>query len=329
MQQRPLGKTGLNVSIVSFGAGPVSGLMTGRDLQQQQATIARAIEWGINWFDTAPGYGNGESERNLGRAFADLGVGHDVHVATKVRLAEADWADMPDAIRRSAWESIERLGRAPLTLLQLHNAITANRGDEPSSITPDDVLKKRGVLEAFEELKQSQAVRHIGLTGIGQPDALREVIRCGSFQTVQTPYSLLNRSAGEEVSPGFAESNYGRIIADCASRQMGVLAIRVFAAGALLGNRPSAHTHRTPFFPLALYTRDTQRAARLRARLAPQANLRSIALQYVMANSNISTALIGFGSPHQVDQAVSDALPEPMPDNLRLAIREWQADEQL
>ena len=86
MIYRKLGRTGLKVSAVAFGAGPVSGLMTGTDFAAQLATVHRALAAGINWFDTAPGYGNGASETNLGRVLAELDATTSVHVATKVRV---------------------------------------------------------------------------------------------------------------------------------------------------------------------------------------------------------------------------------------------------
>ena len=65
MQYRPLGTTGISVSTVSFGAGPVSGLLTGDAVDTQRAVVQRAVELGVNWFDTAAGYGNGQSELHL------------------------------------------------------------------------------------------------------------------------------------------------------------------------------------------------------------------------------------------------------------------------
>src|SRR5919206_3512542 len=87
MHYRTLGRTGVRVSVLAFGAGPVSGLMTGDDHAAQLATVRRAVELGVNWFDTAPGYGQSRSEANLGRALRQLGAAGAVHVATKVRLA--------------------------------------------------------------------------------------------------------------------------------------------------------------------------------------------------------------------------------------------------
>jgi aryl-alcohol dehydrogenase-like predicted oxidoreductase len=86
MQYRTLGRTGLQVSVVALGAGPVSGLMTGDDADRQTAVVRRAIELGINWIDTAAGYGQGQSEASLGRALAALNAASRMHVATKVRI---------------------------------------------------------------------------------------------------------------------------------------------------------------------------------------------------------------------------------------------------
>ena len=84
MQKRRLGRTGLEVSVLGYGAGAVGGLFTKGAAADQERAIARAIEAGINYFDTAALYGNGESEKNLGRVLKALKA--DVVVGTKVRL---------------------------------------------------------------------------------------------------------------------------------------------------------------------------------------------------------------------------------------------------
>src|SRR5262245_38251598 len=101
MLYRTLGRTGLEVSIVGLGAGPVPGLMTGTDAPAQRDVVARALGAGINWVDTAPGYGDGQSEASLGRALKELGAQGKVHIATKVRLTPADLDDVEGAVRRS------------------------------------------------------------------------------------------------------------------------------------------------------------------------------------------------------------------------------------
>src|SRR5262249_49664072 len=213
------------------------------------------IESGINWFDTAAGYGNGQSETNLGRVLAELGTVDRVHVATKVRIPPEAFDDIAGCARRSVEQSLERLRLPRVTLLQLHNGITRQRGDEPASVSTSDVLGK--VLPALRAVRDEGLVQHIGLTGTGHAEAMRKVIESGEFDTLQVPFNILNPSAGT-VGGSDGEADYGNIIADCVRTQMGVLAIRIFAGGALLNQPPSAHTLTTPFFPLSLYERDLE-----------------------------------------------------------------------
>lgn len=309
MLYRKLGNTGVSISVLSFGTGPVSQLMIGDDCASQRNVVQHAIERGVNWFDTAATYGGGRSEANLGRVLRELG-NPAVHVATKVRLVGDDLHDLQAAVRRSLTASLDRLGQTHVTLLQLHNSITMRRGDEPTSLTPDDVLSRGGVAEVFAELRHQGLTRHIGLTGIGQPDALKEVIASGSFETLQTPYHLLNPSAGRQMPPSFRETNYGNVIGDCARAGMGVFAIRVLAGGALLDNPPSPHTLKTPFFPLDLYERDRRRAAELRKLLGTDRPMAREAVQFALDHPSLTSAILGWSQIPEIDEALS-ALESP------------------
>ena len=84
MDYRPLGSTGLNVSEIGFGCGNVGGLMIRGEHSDQVKAVARAMELGINYFDTASSYGDGQSETNLGRVLRELSA--DVYVGTKFRV---------------------------------------------------------------------------------------------------------------------------------------------------------------------------------------------------------------------------------------------------
>jgi aryl-alcohol dehydrogenase-like predicted oxidoreductase len=315
MQFGSLGSTGIRVSALAFGAGPVPALMTSDDAQRQRDTLRRALDAGINWLDTAATYGNGQSEAGLGRALRAVGALDDVHIATKVRLAAEDLEDIETKVRESVAGSLERLGVSRITLLQLHNSITACRGDAPTSVSPDDVLGAEGVLGAFLKLQDEGIVDHIGLTAIGQTESLRQVIDTGRFATIQVPYNVLNPSAGE---PSAGESvttevDYGNVIERCACQNMGVFAIRVFAGGALAGQPPSHHTFKTKFFPLDLYRRDQQRAEQLSNLLGPQPDLRENAVRFVLSHAHISSAIIGFGDASHVDDALSYLDAGPLP----------------
>jgi L-galactose dehydrogenase/L-glyceraldehyde 3-phosphate reductase len=316
MEYRLLGNTGIRVSAISFGAGPVPALMTdGSQAAIQRQTVHRAIEVGINWFDTAATYGDGESEKNLGATLKELGApacpdsrdagrSSSVYIATKVRLMPDQLDNIEENVKNSVMGSLKRLQLERVTLIQLHNSITQNRGDQYTSITPQDVLGPGGVLDAFEALKSDGSVQHIGLTGLGDISALLEVIRSGAFETIQVCYNILNPSAGQPMPKGFDDIDYGNIIAECTRQNMGVIAIRVFAGGALAGNPPSAYTLKAQVFPLSLYERDMERAAQLSKALLPGVSLKEAGLRFVLSEPSISTALIGFSNPAQIDEAI-------------------------
>ena len=326
MRYRRLGRTGIDVSAIAVGAGPVSGLMTGDDQQCQLAVLERALELGINWIDTAAGSGNGASESNLGRCLAMLPGGNDVHVATKVRVPQ-DAADAPaDAIRRSVQDSLERLGRPRATLLQLHNAITSTRGAQAAAITPNDVLRPRGVADVLDDLRSEGLLQFIGLTGTGEPDALREVINSARFDTIQIPYHLLNPSAAERVPPGFPDVDYGCVLQECAGQHMGTFAIRVFAGGALLNSPPSAHTLTTPYFPLGLFEQDRQRAERLRGRLNVRLSMEEVAVRFALSTPLVNAAIIGFGQPREVEVACQAAAAGELEPPLLAAIQQFACE---
>src|SRR5438477_6604112 len=123
MEQRDLGKTGLKVSALGYGCGAIGGLMVRGDPAEQTRAVRRALEAGITYFDTAPSYGDGRSEENLGRTLRELGAWARVTVGTKVRLSAEERADPATAIRASIEQSLRRLGRESVDLLQLHNSV--------------------------------------------------------------------------------------------------------------------------------------------------------------------------------------------------------------
>jgi L-galactose dehydrogenase/L-glyceraldehyde 3-phosphate reductase len=315
-----LGRTGIQVSRIALGAGPIPATMIDDDLTAQQELLRAAIEAGINWFDTAAGYGEGRSEAAIGSALESLGHGEAVHIATKVRVTEADLNDISSSVRASVEASLGRLRCEQVTLLQLHNSITAGRGDEPTSITPPDVLGPGGILQAFEELRQAGLVRFIGLTGIGQPKAMRTVIQSGAFDTIQIPFNILNPSAGMLLPAGFDETNYGNVIESCTEQNMGVFAIRVYAGGALLGHPPSGHTYKTKFFPLDLYERDVGRARSLQDMLPGTLSLQEAGLRYVLGHADVTSAIVGLSEPAHIREAVDGLNRGPLPGDVLAAV---------
>src|SRR6202035_1214595 len=100
MEMRVFGRTGMQLSVLGFGCGAVGGLMVRGTAADQERAIARAIEAGVNYFDTAWQYGEGESEKNLGRILQTLKPANAI-VGTKVRLQSDELGRIGDAIVRS------------------------------------------------------------------------------------------------------------------------------------------------------------------------------------------------------------------------------------
>ena len=105
MKYRPLGTTGLQISEIGFGCGNTAGLMTQGTAEQERTAVSRALDLGINYFDTAPNYGVrvggvGVSERHLGQVLHELGA--KPIIGTKVEFSGEELADIPRTIRSSA-----------------------------------------------------------------------------------------------------------------------------------------------------------------------------------------------------------------------------------
>ncbi len=169
MQQRPLGTTGLTVSALGYGAGNVGGLMVRGTHEQQVAAVKRALDAGITYFDTAPLYGYGLSDQHLGAVLTELAAWGRVAVGTKVRLSADDLRDPAAAVRKSITESLRRLGRDSVDLLQLHNNIRATSNAANPGLGPDDLAAAADAIQAV--VKQGLAA-HAGFTGVGDTEPL-------------------------------------------------------------------------------------------------------------------------------------------------------------
>ena len=196
MEMRTLGRTGVKVSVLGFGCGAVGGMMVKGSLADQERAVARALEAGITFFDTAPMYGNGASETNLGRVLARLKP--EIFLATKVTVLPEDKGDIAGAVARSLEASLKRLGRESVDLLQLHNRIDSAGTDRP--LTAETVIQE--VAPAMENLKRQGKIRFAGITALGETALLHRVVDSKAFDTAQICFNLLNPSAAGPVPAG-------------------------------------------------------------------------------------------------------------------------------
>jgi len=313
VEQRALGRTGLTVSALGFGCGNVGGLMVRGDAADQRRAVAHALDTGITYFDTAPQYGGGRSEENLGRVLRELGAHNRVVVGTKVRLAPEDRAGPSAAIRRSIERSLSLLGRERVELLQLHNPIAAAEAGG-GALPLAEVLG--AVAEGLQQGVAAGLARHAGITGLGEAAALGQAVSSGTFATMQAYFNAIDPSAGYPGATGGGQDFAGLI--DHAAG-LGVIAIRVLAAGALSGTAERApNASAAPGAPLVRggeFERDVARAREL-ASLAAAWGLEStveLAVRFALAKPGVSTVLVGYSDLQQLDDAIRWAERGPLP----------------
>ena len=224
MKYREFGRTGLQVSELVFGGGFVGGILVHADDATKLDALRRALQAGINWIDTAPLYGQGESERALGWLLEE--VEETPYLSTKVQLDTGELSDIPGQIARSVEASFERLHRDSVDLLQLHNPIYAETGGgtavaSGAAIGIDELLRKDGVADGLERMRAQGLTRFIGLTALGEAGAICEAIGSGRFDSAQVYYNLINPTAARGLPAGYSGHDFAGVI------EAGVLATDV------------------------------------------------------------------------------------------------------
>jgi aryl-alcohol dehydrogenase-like predicted oxidoreductase len=330
MEMRVFGRSGMRLSVLGFGCGAVGGLMVRGDPAEQERTIARALEAGVNYFDTAVQYGNGESEKNLGRVLQNLRPAN-IAVGTKVRLPAVDFGRIADAVAKSLDSSLMRLSRDHVDIFHVHNAITEAGGGEALSVRQvlDDVVP------AFERLRAQGKTRFLGLTCVGETAALHQAIDSGAFDSAQVVYNMLNPSAATSLPANYPAQDYGRLFERTRAARTGVIAIRVLAGGALSGSparHPVASPPPAPIGSAMSYDADIARARRLSPLVEEgfAASLTEAATRFALSQNDIGTILVGMATRQQFEDALAAVEKGPLPqaalDRLR-ALRQGFAGE--
>jgi len=277
----------------------------------QERAVARAMELGINYFDTAPSYGNGESERNLGRVIKTLRP--DVLVGTKFRIEPTERGRVSEAVTASLEASLRRLGMDWVDLLQLHNPISP---DARGGLAVGTVLDH--VVPALEGIRPQGKIRFFGITALGDTAAVQRVIAARVLDTAQACYNLLNPSAGAGVPRGFPAQDFAGLLDRAREAAVGVIGIRVLAAGALSGVE-TRHAVAVPSVdPIASgpnYGADVRMAGRFEAlvREGHAGSLIEAALRFAIASDAVSTVLVGYSSLDHLEYAAACVNKGPLP----------------
>ncbi|HEY2438054.1 MAG TPA: aldo/keto reductase, partial [Solirubrobacteraceae bacterium] len=287
-----LGQTGLEITRVGLGAWAIGGGgwefgWGPQDDEQSIAAIQHALEQGINWIDTAAGYGFGHSEEVVGRALK--GLAHRPYVFTKCSLLEGPGRTVVhslarDSIMREAHASLERLGLDAIDLYQIH--------------WPEPVEDIEEGWTALAELKEQGLVRHIGVSNF-DVEQVRRIQQIAPVETLQPEYSLIERDAEAETLPF------------CEREGIGVIVYSPMGSGMLTGGMTRERIEaladddwrkRDPRF------NDPELSDNLRLveRLAAIAERRgtvpgAVAVAWALHNRAVDGAIVGLRSPAQVD----------------------------
>lgn len=218
MERAALGSTGRNVSRLGFGGAPAGlrnylGEYDPARADQREGVfnaVRRAVELGVTYFDTAPGYGDGASESIFGEALC--GRGDELFVATKIGASAA-------GARRSLEGSLERLRRDHVDLVQIH-------GSSYSVEQTDGMLAPGGIVEKLEELRAEGLTRAIGFSTEDTNDSVYRLIRSGRLDVMQICYNMIYQHPYEPTRP------FGSIL-EANAVGMGVVTMRALTSGIL------------------------------------------------------------------------------------------------
>jgi len=311
METRVFGRSGMRLSILGFGCGAVGGLMVRGSPADQDRAIGLALDAGINYFDTAVQYGNGASETNLGRVIgARKPAG--IAVGTKVRIPPG--APIAKTVAYSIDASLQRLKMDDVDIFHLHNAITLTGGGESLSVT--QVLDE--VVPAFESLRKAGKTRFLGITAIGDTQALHQVIDAERFDSAQVAYNMLNASAAAAPPSNYPAQDFARLFDHTQKAGVGVVGIRVLAAGALSGTaerHPTASPPPAPIGSAHSYDMDLERARRLMPLVAEgyAENLAEAAIRFAITHPAMGTILVGMATVDEFQGSLAAVQKGPLP----------------
>ncbi|CAI6004116.1 unnamed protein product [Closterium sp. NIES-64] len=280
LPRRPLGRTGLDLSIVSFGASPLGSVFEEIDEEEGVRAVHEAVKLGINLFDVSPFYGSTRAETVLGRAIATLPCSReDVIVATKVgRYGQDEFDFSADRIRKSVEESCARLQTTYLDIVQCHDI-------EFGSL--DQIVNE--TIPALQELKAAGKIRFIGITGLPlsvYQSVLPRLPPASLDLILSYCHYSLNDTTLEPLLPWLQQQGVGVISASPLS--MGLLTPQ---------GPPSWHPAPQPL-------KDACKAAALACQQRG-ASLPRLALQFATLNPAITTTLVGMSTVQQVRENVA------------------------
>lgn len=322
MKYRRLGRTGLEVSEISFGTGDNAGLMMNAPDAERLRSFEKALELGINYFDTSPDYGKGRAEQNLGTALKHFAsrAGRPLYVCTKVEILPEDFGDIAGKVVRSTEESLKRLQCDSIDVLMIHNPPRLSRNPDAAfwrPLTPDDMLGP--ALEGLEKVRAAGKARFFGFTcENSEPAAVNPLLSTGHFDAINCWYNIVNPTAGRPLPDGVITGrdydDYGEIINHAGACNVGVAVIRPLAGGALTPQALEAGELGRHQYAGGMYTRnpasfrpEAQRGRAFAFLHKPPRTLPVAGYRFALTHDAVSTVVGGFSDFAQLQETVAAA----------------------
>ena len=312
MDIRPFGKLG-EVSALTLGGGGLGQLWGPTTREECVATAREAVDSGITLLDLAPSYGDGEAERVIGEAFGgSLPAG--VRITTKCRVGNTPAGEVAALLEASLAASLDRMRLERVDVFFLHNLVVAEaEGDVPRPGSPR-ALVEEAIVPTFERLVADGRIGAWGLTGIGVPSVLIDMLVSNTRPDyMQVMANLLDSPGGLKTYDGPAVPR--EIMAAAVGAGVSVMGIRAVQAGALTSalDRPKPADNPE--------TLDYNRAAPFRAIAAevgqPPAFL---AHQYALSMDGPSTIVLGVKNRDELRECVAAEEAGPMDPSLMARI---------
>jgi D-threo-aldose 1-dehydrogenase len=256
----------------------------------------------VNWIDTTPMYGDGQSEEALGWLLREVEA--RPHVSTKIRLDPARLGDSKRQIEDSLRESFSRLKCDSVTLMQLHNPIEAEAPDNAVGVA--DVLRRGGIADILERLRDEGLFDFIGITALGSGAACKEVLASGRFDTAQVHYNMLNPSAARAMPPAWSGHDFAGLMDVCRAEGVGVMNIRVLAAGVLASDTRTGREGEI-FKGIGIDSEERRAAAALEIVGEEHGTRAQRAIRHALANPDIGTVIVGMAGIDHLEQALGAA----------------------
>jgi aryl-alcohol dehydrogenase-like predicted oxidoreductase len=312
MKYRTFGRLGWRVSEIGFGAWAIGGGWGAQRDEDSIAALHRALDLGVNFIDTALGYGNGRSEQLIGRVLKER-KGERVYVATKIPPAPGPWPPSPyDRIeerypeaylREKLEQCLRNLGVEAIDLLQLHTWTRAWNRD-PLAL---DILRK---------FQREGKLLGIGISTPEQDqNSLVELMRNGWLDSVQVIYNIFEQEPQAELLPA------------ARAHKVGVIVRVAFDEGALTGKWNADTTFeqgdfRNNYFAGDRLARAVQRAAKVKEVIGDaEPDLPTAALKFALKPAAVSTVIPGMRNARQAEMNCGVSDQPPMSDELEQRLR--------